>query len=110
MSVRKRSYTQDLKKVAVAYENLRKRVKTVTADLLSNIQQCEEGRDYYIVSTSVSQQLDIEGMFEDLMSEDILKEMTECINEAIEARDELSQKLKQLLSQKPLVMACRPCF
>ena len=49
-------------------------------------------------------------MFEDLMSEDILKEMTECIYEAIEAKDNLSQKLKQLLSQKPLVMACRPYF
>ena len=45
-------------------------------------------------------------MFEDLMSTDILKELTECINEAIEAKDNLSQKLKKLLSQKPLVMAC----
>ena len=45
-------------------------------------------------------------MFDDLMSSDILKEMTECINEAIEVRDELSQKLKEVLSQRPLVMAC----
>ena len=55
MNSRKRSYTQELKKVAAAYEILRKRVKTVTVDLLSNIQHCEDGRDYYIVSMSVSQ-------------------------------------------------------
>lgn len=40
------------------------------------------------------------------MSSELLEEIADCINNVLDAKDEVSLRLMDLISQKPLALAC----